>query len=170
MTSKVVTPEEDKDEVIKKLLADKKRLEQELKEARNEADGWLVTTPSPVYNGTTMGIRFINGAAFIRRNSDFPQMAIKPTKDTTFDKMGLTQAERQAIREREKRPTSERLVQQLVDDYGYKAEWYTEADARKLQDALANRENMARAEVARMKESGETVARGLVKPQAFADV
>lgn len=146
------------EEVSKKNTA----LESENKALRAESDGWLVTTPSPMYDGITLGVQFHNGAAFIRKNAEFVQMKRKPAKASSLEKYSTE--ERKAIREREKTPTSDLLIQQLTTDFGYTATWYTEAEARKLQDVLQNRAVERRLLEDEIKKRGDGPIRALATP------
>lgn len=90
-----------------------------LDELNAKGEGWLVETPNATYDGSTLGIQFVRGQAFVRKNQVIPQVSVEPMKQTTIDKMGLKPDEVTAIREREKTSQAERAVRQLERDFGY---------------------------------------------------
>lgn len=114
---------------------------QKLNDLFAKDEGWLVTTPNPLYDGVVHGITFVRGQAFIRKEQDVSAFHITPMKDTQLEK--YPEKERAAIREREKIPSSERAVRVLVSDFGYVAQYFS-ADQLAERDALINKRAMER--------------------------
>lgn len=90
-----------------------------LGELTAHGEGWLVQTTNPAYEGQTMGIQFVQGQAFIRKNQRVPFCEIKPMKETTAKKLGYTPEEVEKIREREAMSEAERAIEKLEKDFGY---------------------------------------------------
>jgi len=111
-----------------------------LGELKAHGQGWLIQTPNPAYEGRTMGIQFVQGQAFIRKDQRVPFCEVKPMKDTTIAKLGYTAEQAKAIREREQATEAERAVRLLENDFHYTVVEFdgTEADDKKM-EALMNK-------------------------------
>lgn len=115
------------------LLAEK---EEEVKNLKAEGAGWLVITPMPDFDGTTAGIKFLNGMAFVAANRKIPRFEVQPIKESTMQKAGYTPKEQEAIREREKMTSAQRAVLTLENDYGYQVEYYDGQNDKALAEKL----------------------------------
>ena len=65
-----------KEETFSELKRKIKELEDEVEvkdkvidKFKERDSGWLITTPNPLYNGTTAGVLFTNGVAFIPKDA-----------------------------------------------------------------------------------------------------
>ena len=114
---------------------------QKLQDLHAKEEGWLITTPNPLYDGVVYGVTFTRGQAYIRRNQDVPAFHITPMKDTQLEK--YPEKEREAIRAREQIPSSERAVRVLTSDFGYIAQYFT-AETLSERDALINKRALER--------------------------
>jgi DNA repair exonuclease SbcCD ATPase subunit len=114
---------------------------QKLQELFAKDEGWLITTPNPLYDGVVHGITFVRGQAFIRKGQEVGAFVIQPMKDTQLEK--YPEAERAAIREREKISSAERAVKVLVADFHYVAQYFS-ADQLAERDALINKRALER--------------------------
>lgn len=116
-----------KEELQKKI----DELQGQVQSLRAQGEGWLITAPSPAYDGQAYGIQFVNGQAFIRKGQKVAAFEIEPAKETTFTKLGLTHEEIARIREREKIPSCERAAMAMQNEFGYLVEYY---DANRLEE------------------------------------
>jgi hypothetical protein len=122
-----VYPRETKEELLMRLEELRKKnneLEQQLANERNvgSAAGWLIVAPNPLYSGVIYGVQFLKGQAFIPRDRVIEAFVVKPMKETELAKYPA--AEQAAIKERQNISSAERCVNQLVNDYGYVAEFF----------------------------------------------
>jgi DNA repair exonuclease SbcCD ATPase subunit len=114
---------------------------QKLQDLHAKNEGWLITTPNPLYDGVVWGITFVRGQAFIRKDQDVAAFHVTPMKESQIK---VYPAEEQAaIREREKISSAERAVKVLVNDFGYEAQYF-DADHLAERDALINKRVMER--------------------------
>ncbi len=120
---------------------------QKLNDLHAKNEGWLITTPNPLYDGVVWGITFVRGQAFIRKDQEVGAFVIQPMKESQLEK--YTEKEREAIREREKISSAERAVKVLVADFHYVAQYF-DAEHLAERDALINKRALERnqAEVA----------------------
>jgi len=114
---------------------------QMLNDLHAKEEGWLVTTPNPLYDGVVWGITFVRGQAYIRKDQDVAAFHVTPMKDSQLEK--YPEKERAGIREREKMPSAERAVRQLVSDFGYVAQYF-DAEHLAERDALINKRALER--------------------------
>jgi len=112
-----------------------------LNDLHAKEEGWLVTTPNPLYDGVVWGITFVRGQAYIRKAQEVAAFVIQPLKESQLEK--YKPEERTAIREREQMPSAERAVQRLVSDFGYSAQYF-DAEHLAERDALINKRALER--------------------------
>jgi len=114
----------------------------EIKELNASGEGWLVMAPSPLFSGLTMGVQFVNGQAFIRKNQPIPACEHEPLKESTFTKEGYKPEEIKAIKAREAMPSAERAALEFEKDFGYEVVLFdgsegADAQMKKLVDQRA---------------------------------
>ena len=114
---------------------------QKLQDLHSKEEGWLITTPNPLYDGVVHGIVFTRGQAYIRRNQEVGAFNVTPMKESQL--LAYPEKEREAIKEREKIPSSERAVRVLVSDFGYQAQYFT-AETLAERDALISKRTLER--------------------------
>ena len=115
--------EETKQDTLAELKKKVAELEKELSakdtqidEMKKKEEGWLVWTSNPTYNGTTMGIQFTDGMAFIPVTREIPSdVKIDPMNDlqirASAEALRITQKElKLRIEESSKIPTSRKAV------------------------------------------------------------
>lgn len=110
-------------------LIEKQKVELEVKteklqELSAAGEGWLVSTPSPLYDGVTLGIQFVRGQAFVRKSQKVSAFETKPMKKSAIEKSGMAPSEVKALREREAKSSAERAVLALENDHGYAATYF----------------------------------------------
>jgi hypothetical protein len=105
-----------KEETLGELRKQVKELEKQLAAKESEVDsmkkkeeGWLVWTPSAIYQGQTMHVTFNDGMAFIKKDLKYPE------------------------------GSAEYVVNQLVTDFGYKAQFFTKDQMDELQQKISQR-------------------------------
>ena len=143
--------EETKQDTLAELKKKVAELEKELSakdtqidEMKKKEEGWLVWTSNPTYNGTTMGIQFTDGMAFIPVNREIPAMKIDPMNDSQIrasaEALRITEKElKLRIEESSKIPTSRKAVARLVSDFGYQAQYFTKDEMDGLQKRMSDR-------------------------------
>lgn len=140
-----------KEETLAELRKKIKELESEvaakdnaIDEMKKKEEGWLVLTSNPMYNGTTMGVLFTDGAAFIPKNRVYTNLIPEPmTESQVRSSAEALRTTPEKIREEYdasmKIPTSQKLVSRLVNDFGYFAQFYTKDQMDELQKKLSDR-------------------------------
>lgn len=131
-----------KDELLKKIAELEDQVEQQkesMKKLSSKGEGYLITTPNPMYDGQVYGIQFVNGQAFIRKGQRVDMFEHEPLKDSTIQKYGYSPAEAAAIREREKRPSSELAAERMRTEFGYRVEYYDADHLGDLQGQIDQR-------------------------------
>ena len=120
---------------------------QKLQDLHAKNEGWLITTPNPLYDGSVWGVTFVRGQAFIRKDQDVAAFHTTPMKESQLK--AYPAEEQLKIREREKISSAERAVKVLTGDFGYVAQYF-DAEHLAERDALINKRAMERnqAEVA----------------------
>lgn len=120
-------------------------LKAELAELRGlQADraGWLITTENILYDGTTYGVKFDAGMAFIQANRKFPQHHVEPPKEGLKAMAKMSDADWQRTLERSRRSDAEVLVEKLTAGMrGYKATWFSGEQTKQLQQVMDARRN-----------------------------
>lgn len=112
-------------------------LGQEIKEINAQGAGWLIETPNPLFDGRTMGVQFVQGQAFIPVGMTVRSTVVDPMKESTLET--YPEKQREAIRDRENVPSSERAAMYLETDYGYKVTFFDGSDgADKAMEGLVN--------------------------------
>jgi len=108
-----------KEETLAELKRKIKELEKEvsvkdekIEKMEKREEGYLVWTPNPVYDGTTAGVTFTDGMAFIR-------------KDRTFPGCG--------------NGTADYYAKYLKDDFGYEYQFFTKNDMDELNKRMSDR-------------------------------
>jgi hypothetical protein len=159
MTTKTQTPEERIAELEQKLAEAQSELAQHT--ARDE--GWLVKAPNPTYMEKTCGVKFTYGVAYVPKSSFFPAYQPQPMKESTL-KNYLEQfpekeraAERKAVEERDAQPSSERVVNILVHDFGYEAEFITHDNLARVKEVYDQRRVAASARLEEMANAAEEI-------------
>ena len=104
--------------------------ELEIRDLTKEQEGWLITVPNPMYDGTTAGIKFNSGMAFLPADATYPHLGGKRGK-------------------KEYIPDSERVANFLQDHFGYEIKFYTYDEMRELKSTLDER-NADRDEAAKL--------------------
>ena len=129
---------------IKELEGEISIKDEQIDEMKKKEEGWLVLTNNPMYNGTTMGVLFTDGAAFIPKNRVYKNLTPEPMTESQF--RSLAEALRTTPKKIEEEydasvniPTSQRLVSRLVSDFGYFAQFYTKDQMDELQKKLSDR-------------------------------
>lgn len=112
-----------------------------LNDLHAKEEGWLVTTPNPLYDGVVHGITFVRGQAYIRKGQEVAAFVIQPMKESQLEK--YPEKERAAIREREQISSAERAVKVLMSDFGYTAQYF-DAEHLAERDALINKRALER--------------------------
>jgi len=131
--------------IIKQLQAAQsqaeKKLEEkevELKEAKKQEEGWLIYTTNPSYDGNVYGVNFVNGAAFVPANKVFPDYEFpKNVKKGKLEKMDAE--ERKVWEQRSKLSSAYRVVELIVNDFGYSSTYINSDNADKLNEFNAQR-------------------------------
>lgn len=116
---------------------------QKLNDLHAKQEGWLITTPNPLYDGVVWGVTFVRGQAFIRKDQEVAAFVTIPMKKSQLEK--YPEEEREAIREREKISSAQRAVTTLVNDFGYVAQYF-DAEHLAERDALINKRAMERSQ------------------------
>jgi len=139
---------ETKQETIAELKA---RIEElEAKEAAQAAEldkikakevGWLVTTDSPQYEGSSFGLRFYNGMCFIPKDAEVAYFKQTRSPDNVMGE--YNESEREAIDKALLIPSSQRAVTVLVNEFGYHAEYFEADQSEELQKRMAARRREA---------------------------
>lgn len=131
--------------------------EQQISDILSEGDGWLVITPNPLYDGVLYGVKFSYGMAFIPIKREFPDLAVPQPKVGDRNQYTDKQwAELQKSVERAARPTSERVIEFLRDDFKYKVEWFDGKNAPALRERITQRKNESLSEARRLDSRNET--------------
>jgi hypothetical protein len=124
---------------VEELKAQSAAQQEMIQKLSAKGEGWLVTTGNPMFDGPVYSIQFVNGQAFIRKGQEVPFFKVEPMKESKMEKYNIPPAEREAIREREKRPSAERAVDALRDDFGYRVEYFDAAHLMDLQRVIDDR-------------------------------
>jgi hypothetical protein len=118
----------------------------ELDEMKKKEEGWLIVCNNPLYNGTTAGVLFTDGMAFIPKNRIYPRFVVEPLPDNVIESMLGDKAKyphgARDIEEHKKVeavPSSERMVKLITSDFGYTAEFFTKDQMDALQKRLNDR-------------------------------
>lgn len=133
-----------KEQLIEKVAQLEKQVEQRdeaLKKLTAKGEGWLITTPNPVYDAQVYGIQFVNGQAFVRKDQVVPFFEFEPMKESSMDKLNYTPEQRKVIREQEKKPSAQRAIEAFMDDFGYTVEFFGAERLLELQQRIDNRLN-----------------------------
>jgi hypothetical protein len=143
----------------------------ELTKMKEKEEGWLVIANNPLYNGTTLGVLFTDGMAFIPKNRVYPRFVVQMPSESQQrvmkddkKKYPYGVEELQIIEKSANTPSSERLVRYLVNDFKYQAEFYT----KDQMDALQNRINARakeRMEAQAKIDKESTIMEKLIAPQ-----
>jgi hypothetical protein len=138
------------------------KLRAQLADVRRQGEGWLVTTDSPLYEGTVYGVSFVNGAAFIGVDQHLSYFEVKPETDESIksrfmhfytralsDKDRERAAERiqreiDAQRQREALSTAERAAGVFASMKGYTVERFDADHVAELQERMSERANQQR--------------------------
>jgi len=51
------------------------------KQLASKGEGWLITTPNPLFNDTRFGVKFTDGIAFILRDQEVAAFVVTPMSD-----------------------------------------------------------------------------------------
>jgi hypothetical protein len=95
--------------------------EAELEAFTADQEGWLIRTPSPAYDGRTYEVEFKDGLGFVPRSARYERFS-KVEKDTR--RKLYSDEEWKALKEREKATPAERMVNALVTQFGYEADFF----------------------------------------------
>jgi hypothetical protein len=143
----------------------------EINKMKEKEEGWLVVANNPLYNGTTLGVLFTDGMAFVPKNRVYPRFVVQmPTESQQRvmrddkKKYPYGEEELEIIKQSVNTPSSERLVRFLQNDFKYQVEFYT----KDQMDALQNRINARakeRMEAQAKIDKESTVLEKLIAPQ-----
>lgn len=112
----------------------------ELRSLQASHAGWLITTKNILYDGTTHGVKFAAGMAFIPVNAKFPKYHVEPPKEGLKEMARMSDADWKKTLERSKRTDAEVVVELITRDMrGYKAEFFDVAHQRELQNVTEAR-------------------------------
>lgn len=114
-----------------------KNQEERIEKLVARGSGWLIIAANPLYDGVTYGIKFINGQAWIPMDRKIERFEIPPLKPTQL--ASFKKDEQEAIREREKTPSSKRAVDALVHDFGFRAIYFDGKDQDAIQSIVDER-------------------------------
>jgi hypothetical protein len=154
----------DKDTVIS-------QKDDEINKMKEKEEGWLIVCPNPLYNGTTMGVLFTDGMAFIPKNKVYPRFVLEmPTANVQREMRedrkkypnGIEELE--IIKQSVEVGSSKRLVDFLVGDFKYQAEFYTKDQMDELQTRI-NKRAQERKEAQLKIDKNATVVERLSVPQ-----
>lgn len=118
----------------------------EVKELTANQEGWLITTKNPLYDGSTMGIKFNSGLAFIPSTSTFPGLGGK-VKDTVFT------------------PDAKAVAKMLADDFGYEIQFYSYEDLKALKGRMEERKAERQTAEAAVQAEQERVMQQTMRPR-----
>lgn len=93
----------------------------EINDLTKGQEGWLITVPSPLFEGKTMGVKFTNGIAFLPADATYPE------------KGGSVKGEKIV-------PGAEWMAKQLAQDFGYSIEFYSFDKMQELKKSLDKRQ------------------------------
>lgn len=167
LSARLATIEQEKNRVIEEQLA-------EIKEMKAQEEGWLVTTPNPVYNEATLDVQFQNGLAFIPARRKFPRYEWEPMKPTSrvkyLDSFKLPEERKAAeakLNEREAMTGAQRVVELLEHDYHYQVEWFGADKLNEIKQKVQDRAREAALEQRRLNELAQANER-LILPRQMA--
>ncbi len=129
-------------EKVAQLTAAKAAQDKVIDEMKQKEAGWLVLCDNPTYNGTTMGILFTDGAAFIPVNRECSRVIVNLPAENQIESMEKTDAGKKQlaqIKAAATMPTSERAVAFLVNNFGYHAQFYSKDQQDELQKRISAR-------------------------------
>lgn len=141
----------EKEKELAELRAALAASQQEVHQVYADQEGWLVTAPNPGFDGEINGVRFFNGQAFVPKTAEYPAYEVPPVDrgkmyrylEGQYPAPAYDQAYRDQqaaeILARAEMPSSERAVQDLVNDHQCTAEFYGADRLRELRQAMNER-------------------------------
>jgi hypothetical protein len=146
---KPTTPEDEIAFLKAKLAAAEAKNEAIVKEIdvlKKKEEGWLIWTDNPLYNGTTAGILFTDGMAFIPENRVIPRFVYEMPPQNQLDSMLEDKVrhphgdrEYASVIEAAKVPSSKRAMLFLTGDFGYHSQYFTKDQQDELQKRISDR-------------------------------
>lgn len=117
-----------------------RHLTEQITKNLKDSEGWLVQAPNPLFDGSAFGLRFIAGQLFLQKDRPVEHFIHEPTKESTMKKLGYTDEEIAAVREREANFNSAQAAAETFrDDFHYQVEYFTPDQAGALKARMAER-------------------------------
>lgn len=144
--------------------------DKELDTIQKKEEGWLIWTESPTYQGTTAGIRFTDGLAFVPRDQIAPRFVVKMPAENIqramltdrklypngVEELGIIQKSTEML-------SSQRCVEYLVGEFGYHSQFYTKDQQEELKKRIQDRAQERAMEVDRLEKESSGLTK-LIKP------
>lgn len=119
---------------------ERRRLEAQAREAGQAGAGYLITTPSPLYDGVSLGVKFLKGQAFIPLSREFPQFKVVEPTEEYYTKYGIPAEEKARMKQRALLPTATIVANRMRDDYHYAVQYFGVEQLGQVQQMQAVRE------------------------------